>query len=195
MASVKDKRWAINAMIETMDKTWFIMPYQLGPISIEDDITIRYPQAFAEKFILEFTNEGDTVIDPFAGFGTTLFAAQKLGRVGVGIEYDRKRYEYIQERMKESSKIIHGDSLKLDTYNLPQGDFSITSPPYMQFYHEENPLTNYTKAGNYKQYLSDIRTVYEKLKDVMKKEAKIVLQVCLAFFAYAYSGRKLMVAS
>lgn len=160
-----------------MEKTWFVMPYQLDPLPIDDNTAIRYPEAFAEKFILEFTKEGDTIIDPFAGFGTTLFTAQKLGRVGIGIEYDQKRFEYIQKQLKEPSKVIHGDSLKLDTYDLPQGDFSLTSPPYMQFYHKENPLTNYTKVGTYEEYLVDIRTVYEKLKGVMKKDARVVLEV------------------
>lgn len=160
-----------------MEKTWFVMPYQLDPIPVEDDTAIRYPQVFVEKFISEFTNEGDVVIDPFAGFGTTLFATQKLGRVGIGIEYDKKRYEYIQKQIKEPDKIIHGDSLKLDTYDLPMCDFSITSPPYMPFYDKENPLTNYTIAGNYEQYLDDVRTVYEKLKIVMKNEARVMLEV------------------
>lgn len=160
-----------------MDKTWFVMPYQLDAIPVEDDTAIRYPQAFAEKFISEFTKAGDTVIDPFAGFGTTIFAAQRLGRVGIGIEYDEKRANYIAERLQPPSQIIHGDSLKLDEYQIPQADFSLTSPPYMQFHHKEHPLTNYTKAGTYDQYLADIRTVYDKLKGVMKHDAKVVLEV------------------
>ena len=36
------------------------------------------------------TNPGDVVVDPFLGSGTTLGVARKLGRIGVGIEREKK---------------------------------------------------------------------------------------------------------
>ena len=153
------------------------MPYELESIPSDDDTGIRFPNMFVEKFLLEFTKEGDRVLDPFAGFGTTLFVAQKLKRIGIGIEYDQKRCDHIQGKMEAPTMIVHGDTLQIDDYDIAPCDFSITSPPYMQFHHKENPLTNYTKAGDYEHYLSDIRTVYARLKRVMKKDARIVLEV------------------
>lgn len=163
------------------EKSWFVMPYELEAIPLDDDIGIRFPESFVEKFLLEFTKEGDRVFDPFAGFGTTLIVAQRLKRIGIGIEYDEKRFQHIQGKTEKPTTIIHGDSLKLDTYDIAPCDFSITSPPYMQFYHEENPFTNYTKEGNYERYLSDIRTIYAQIKRVMKKDAMIVLEVSNIF--------------
>ena len=157
--------------------TWFILSYKLKPIKIKDDTNIRYPEAFAEKFIKAFTKKGDKILDPFAGFGTTLLAAQRLGRIGIGIEYDRQRAAYIAKHLKKPSRIIHGDALKLDNYDLPLFDFSLTSPPYMQSHHAENPLKNYTQGGNYRRYLSDMRKVYAKMRPLMKKGAVIVLEV------------------
>ncbi len=153
------------------------MPYRLKHLSLKDDTTIRFPEAFVEKFLREFTKKGDRVIDPFAGFGTMLFAAQRMGRIGIGIEYDRQRYAYIRQHLKPPSKVIHGDAQHLRLYDVPFCDFSLTSPPYMQSHHRENPLTNYTKPGNYRRYLSGIRTVYAQLKKVMKKGAWIILEV------------------
>ena len=121
------------------------------------------------------------MLDPFAGFGTTLIVSQRKKRLGIGIEYDKKRYDYVQGELSAPSSVIHGDALRIDEYDIPPCDFSITSPPYMQFFHKENPLTNYTKAGDYDQYLSGIRTVYSKLKKVMKKNARIVLEVSNIF--------------
>ena len=50
----------------------------------------RYPAVFvpelAEKIILMFSKEGDTVLDIFAGSGTTLLESMKLKRYGIGIE-------------------------------------------------------------------------------------------------------------
>ena len=73
-------------------RSWFVMPYKLKKIKWKGGKNdMRYPDAFAKKFILDFTQKGDMVFDPFAGFGTTLIVAQKLGRIGIGIEYEKAR--------------------------------------------------------------------------------------------------------
>jgi DNA modification methylase len=45
-----------------------------------------FPVALPEYFIRLFTDEGDWVLDPFVGSGTSLVAAKKLGRNAVGID-------------------------------------------------------------------------------------------------------------
>ena len=45
-----------------------------------------FPEALPEWFIKLFTDEGDLVLDPFLGSGTTCVVAQKLRRNSVGIE-------------------------------------------------------------------------------------------------------------
>lgn len=49
-----------------------------------------FPEAIPEWFIKLFSKEGDWVLDPFAGSGTTLAVAQRLGRNSVGVEILRK---------------------------------------------------------------------------------------------------------
>jgi DNA modification methylase len=48
----------------------------------------RKPCAMIEDAILDLTNRGDIVLDPFLGSGTTLIAAERTGRVCRGIEID-----------------------------------------------------------------------------------------------------------
>lgn len=57
-----------------------------------------------KKLISIFTDEGDIVIDPCAGSGSTLRAAYELGRNSYGFEIDRNIYRRAQEEMIEPIK-------------------------------------------------------------------------------------------
>src|SRR5271167_193741 len=54
---------------------------------LKDHPTVK-PTAMLEDALLDLTNRGDIVIDPFLGSGSTLIAAEKTGRVCRGIELD-----------------------------------------------------------------------------------------------------------
>jgi DNA modification methylase len=49
-----------------------------------------FPRALPEWFIKLFTDEGDTVLDPFVGSGTTCLAAKSLGRKSIGIDTNQE---------------------------------------------------------------------------------------------------------
>jgi modification methylase len=50
--------------------------------------TGAFPPVLAERLVRMFSVVGDTVLDPFAGTGTTLWVASRLGRGAVGVELD-----------------------------------------------------------------------------------------------------------
>ncbi len=52
-----------------------------------------FPEALPEWFIKLFTQEGDTVLDPFMGSGTAIRVAQQMHRHAIGIEILREYYE------------------------------------------------------------------------------------------------------
>lgn len=142
-------------------KSWFILDSTVPSTpEIKDDV--RFPIELPKKFIEEYTKEGEFVLDPFAGFGTTLLAAQELGRVGIGIEFEQSRAEYIKKHLIAPSRIIHGDSRKLSSYDIPYCDLVLSSPPYMRSFDTENPMTNYTEQGDYDQYLYSSQSCNEK---------------------------------
>ena len=58
------------------------------------------PTEIFERLIRLTTKEGDAVLDPFLGSGTTVVAAKRLGRVYVGIEKDERFYRIAENRLK-----------------------------------------------------------------------------------------------
>lgn len=149
---------------------------ELPPEFRGDDV--RYPESLVEAFLREYTREGDTVLDPFAGFGTTLLVAEALGRVPVGIEYNRARCDYVRARLQPSGRILQGDARRLAAYDLPAINFSMTSPPYMNQADREDPLSAYSTEGKgYAQYLAELRSVYRQIAGLMKEGARSVIEV------------------
>ena len=59
-----------------------------SPVAHNTGHSAAFPEWLPEFFIELFTDEGDTVLDPFLGSGTTFRVARRLGRVPVGIELD-----------------------------------------------------------------------------------------------------------
>ena len=59
------------------------------------------PVKLMERIILLTTNEGDTIIDPFMGSGTTGVASLNVGRKFIGFEIDTEYFDMAQERLLE----------------------------------------------------------------------------------------------
>ena len=59
-----------------------------------------FPEELPGWFIKLFTKEHDTVMDPFMGSGTTVFASQKLRRNSIGIEILEEYYEMVKRSIK-----------------------------------------------------------------------------------------------
>jgi DNA modification methylase len=73
------------------------------------------PEALLERIILASSNEGDMVLDPFCGCGTTIAAAQKLGRRWIGIDVTHLAIGLIKTRLRDA----YGDEVKYDVVGEP----------------------------------------------------------------------------
>lgn len=70
-----------------------------------------YPIELAERLIRMFSFVGDTVLDPFAGTGTTTVAAAKWGRNSVGVEIDPHYLSYARERIEKDTQRLFSNAL------------------------------------------------------------------------------------
>ena len=72
----------INMDQAVMGSVWAIPPYRNKSVKHP----CLFPPEIPARIILATTNEGDVVLDPYAGCGTTLVAAHQLGRKYIGID-------------------------------------------------------------------------------------------------------------
>lgn len=121
-----------------------------------------FPMALPERLIQCFTTSQDKIIlDPFAGIGSTVLAAHKLGRTGIGIELSEEYTEKANNRINPanlfsalekpdcSCKIYNDNSINLLKYINPESaDFGVTSPPYWDILNQKRSA-DYKKIRNY----------------------------------------------
>ena len=81
-------------------ETWFQQVWTGLAGASTRDHPAPYPLELAERLIRMFSFAGDTVLDPFAGTGTTLLAAANWGRCSVGIEIEPSYTAYAERRIR-----------------------------------------------------------------------------------------------
>lgn len=101
-----------------------------------------FPLKLAERMVSLYSGEGDLVVDPFLGIGTTAVAAKRLGRNSLGTELNPKFAEEAENWLAEDStlfsqtehKVIVDDCRNISNYLSEESvQFSFTSPPYANF--------------------------------------------------------------
>jgi hypothetical protein len=65
------------------------------------------PVTLMKRLILGATQAGETVLDPFAGSGTTLVAAKEAGRKAIGVEMSEDYCRLIADRLSQEQMIFH----------------------------------------------------------------------------------------
>lgn len=186
-------------------KSWFVSDGKRGDFT-EDIIThpASFPPELPERFISFFTKRGGVVLDPFVGCGSTLVAAHRNGRLGVGIELSRVFWNSTFKRVAALQGdgprpiLINGDARDIPSMAIPTVDLVVTSPPYWDMLNHSRgnarsvhkqragmglPI-NYGggekdlgEISGYEDYLEQVCGVFTGLKSRLKPGAHMVVVV------------------
>ena len=140
------------------------------------DEDVHFTERVAAAVIERLTSPGDLVLDPFAGFGTTLAVANRLGRRAVGVELLPERVALIRDRAPGCT-VIEGDARGLHELVAEPVDLCLTSPPYMTANaHPHNPLTAYeTIDGEYGTYLEHLARLARTVRELLRPGGHLVV--------------------
>jgi DNA modification methylase len=148
-----------------------------------------FPLQLAQRLIECFTTESDSLIfDPFAGVGTTVVAADRMNKVGIGIEISSDFVATAETRLAQgdlfaaqhrASRIYCDDASNLLKYVSPNSvDLVITSPPYWDILIQKR-TADYKAIRHYGDAQRDLGKItdYGEFLDALAEIFRLVFQV------------------
>lgn len=164
-----------------------------------------FPLSLAARVIALFTHEGELVLDPFVGSGTTLIAARDLNRNAVGFDLQPTYIQVCKERLAQTKLFgeaeqiaICDDAQNIDNYlDAETVSLILTSPPYANLLNRQRRNKSrrvrkneqYMKVEQYSQDPRDLGTlalneyseamadIFRKLMPLLRPKAHCVINV------------------
>ena len=132
-----------------------------------------YPIALPKRCIEQFTHQGELVVDPFVGSGSTLLAARDVSRNAVGFDLSESYVALCKKRLMENASLfterttkqlaIQDDAHNIGAYlALETVSLIVTSPPYANLLNRKRKNKsrrdrNNAQLGKVEQYSQDPR--------------------------------------
>ena len=96
------KRYYLKHEGKVPEDWWADIDPLHGPYKERLGYPTQKPLALLERIVKASSNEGDIVLDPFCGCGTTLVAAEQLGRKWIGIDISKEAIEISEKRLRDT---------------------------------------------------------------------------------------------
>ena len=174
----------------------------------QEELKLKHPAMFptqlTSRLIEIFTKEdGEVVLDPFMGIGSTIISAKNLNKKGIGFELSKEYTKIAEQRLSSSQKsltnlnqeFIKPEIFREDSKNIlkfikkSSVDLCITSPPYWDILNQKRTadgkdVRNYSSSkkdlGNVKDYdefLEELKNVFSNVYEVLKPDKRCVVVV------------------
>jgi len=129
--------------VRSAPSSWHSLAVEASAHRLPEDLRARDPRGgidcgWVEQMQLvlaQFSSAGQRILDPFAGFGTTLVACALTGRVAVGIERQAHRVALIHERLARypdsRCEVLAGDAREISAADASI-DLVLTNLPYFE---------------------------------------------------------------
>lgn len=142
----------------------------------------RFSESLIKYLICRFSNIGDFVLDPFAGYGTVCKVSEEQSRRFGAIEIDNERANYIRSIVSDYTHIYNEDFFSFETAKMPIADLIITSAPYAWRNLGHNPFDGYSGRDFYEKYLGMIEMAARKMAEMTRKGGLVIIDTCNVLF-------------
>jgi DNA modification methylase len=152
-----------------------------------------FPVDMVCKLIRLYSKRYEIILDPFNGIGSTMVAAAKLNRNGIGFDTNSEFNKITQDRLHGFDgefKIINDTCLNMTGYiDSSTIDLCITSPPYwdvlnMKRSSDKKPISNYSNQtedlGNisdYDRFINSLHCVFSQVYNCLKMNRHCIVIV------------------
>lgn len=179
--------------------------YESRDVRKKDIHPATFPISLAKKVLELFTHEGELVLDPFVGSGTTLVAARDLNRNAVGFDLNRRYIDLCEQRLAQGRLLaetkqiaVNDDAIFTPDYLAEEtASLIFTSPPYANLLNRERKnksrrFRQNDQLGKIEQYSQEARDlgtmplaeytsamgdIFEALLPLLKPKAHCVINV------------------
>lgn len=158
-----------NTLNNLTGKEWLLLSksFWTSEAAPEDRDAYDHPAPFlvgdVQRLISLFTKRDMVVLDPFAGSGSTLIAAGKLGRSSIGIDLNKKYYYLAKSRLERLGtanwQYLLGDSYEVMS-QIREVDYIVTSPPYHNILRNDGKGIRHANGKAYRRGARDGVEVY-----------------------------------
>ena len=180
--SVSKKRKEASRVTKEEWREYTKTVWQIANVSHKEHPAV-FPVEIPRRLIKLFSFVGESVLDPFAGTGTTAQAAIPLGRKAICLEQNPKYVRIIQ---KECAGLGQGDvdqvltAMEADSRNMDRVDSEsveliVTSPPYWNKADYGKGKANLGAIAGYRDFLHEIAPVFAECFRVLAPGRKLCL--------------------
>lgn len=111
-------------------KQYFSSHWYFSGVKQHEHIAM-FPEELPKRLIKMFSFTGETVLDPFAGSGTTSLAAKHLGRNSIGYEINKEYQPIIREKIREPQLTLFEEESKLSFVTDYDNSYCFDTLPYL----------------------------------------------------------------